>query len=1435
MNRCSQNTFPHSAHRTRPPRRVAGLLALTGLALLRLPGTALALPQEDRPADKPLPMMDVYVDDSLEASEAMRLGERLAAAGKWAEAAAQMQEVIERWGDKLAAASPGAFEPVSRRVERIIFAWPTEGLQAYRARFEAKARARFEAALAQHDLLMLCRTLDTFFCTRAAVEASLQTAELAVESGVFGLAQNVLERLKADHPDVGRPEYASRLDTLQILTAETAAAAVMDTVPGARSSDASAATTVTTPPAMAAAPSTAEAAQIWKGRPRSPAQIKEDVQATFSLSEPRSDFVWPMLRGSLQREGLSPCTVDEPSLLWRRDYGPAARSEAPSRDEQPVAFERWVAERARFLSVHPLIVAGVAILQYGDTLSALSLDDGRPLWSYSAPAEKPGDEDVFASVDNQWDSPTADRTHVYAVIPSVQQDQGFEMSWTGPQLACLSLADGRVIWRLAWSALGAEHADVTPDSAPVLMGDILVVTARRRRTFGFEDCYLYRFSAVDGRYLSRSHLGSATTGAFGDRRLTSAVCGSDGRFIFAGSQLGTIAAIDPWSGKTVWLREYDRSSERLRIGRRFPADVLPWHRNPIIVRGSSLYCLPADAEHLLTLDARTGRIRAEVDREELTQPETLIGINGNLIFTLGENLCAYNTDEGRLAWSAEIPASAAPFGLPLLVGDGVWMPSVSGLSRFRLSDGFRVETAWDQNGRGGNLVASARTLLVASDSFISAYVKRSELWQRFQSRMAASPDDPVPALEFAEVALRDGRTEEARQAYQTAWSRVQAREGGWDDGLGRRLFSAGMAIAEASSRDSAGRVELDDLFDKLGRCAWDPATHLDYRLKFAQWYERAEALESSVRLYQQILRDESLRDLHPLRSTGVSAAEQAEREIDRLVRGHGALLYAPYESMAERMLTQAIADGDLSALSRVYDQFPNASSAGRALMARAKLLYERGDRARAVKEWSDALVLCREIAEQPSLVEKIAKTLWEGGDTTRAMEWLRLGARRFADAGVEWGGETLTYARLVARLSASPEVQPSRPSLRLPLAFRTTYTLPDHCNLLRPAYSPSSREDFTRFYARADNMLLCSARNGDPLWEQKDAIRGRGELLLAREDIALFASEFQIVAVEPVSGRILWSQGEPPAHLNDPNADWEGSPIFLTHIPVGNRIISLRDHGHIESRDLLGGNVQWRADAAEGQAEALIRARDLVVSPDWVSCTRMLGGLAETIILDAETGAKVRTLALEGTEPVARRLLTFDGRMLSIGVRRVACTHIRSGRLLWTTVLKDRVREGAILPDVDGLYLSDDGRRIQKIDLATGDGLWISDPIARGNDESMALSLLPEQILVTTDRTVASLDPMSGQLIWEGTVPAQPSLAFPRLGNTYLAILNLRPVMMQAAPEILLYLHRGGSGVVPDHGLIELSGFEEVREFLLLNDAIVIQGRDNLALWRYQE
>lgn len=1399
----------HGAFATDCLRRTIVVLAaaaVAGLGLRSHAGTGIvgSMVQDHRSTSP-----DVYMDESFEARDAIRRAEALARASRWEEAAAVLQETIERNGDRLAGVGDARYVSVRREVMRQLANWPPEGVAAWRRAFERSAVEALSGAMESASLGAKVRAWETFFPSKAAGERTDELAQRAIESGRFALARRIYETALSLHPDRGTFEAAWRahLALTLAMSGDAAEARRLFEIGGD-----GLATNVR-----------------WMGRDQAASDVLAQVETTFTevgRNAGLSDAPATVADiGVVLRTG---CIVDEPGLSWRRGSAQGVDPEGVGGEETPVSTTATF-ERAQLLTLQPVVADDLLIVQRGVNVMAFQLLGGAPVWS-TAGSGAQASLDIIESLSVPEIPVVADgRVYAAAARPGLI-DNALDTSEPVSMVFCLDARDGRVLWRRPAPQYGEDHAGVLFDTAVLVRRDRLFIVGRKRRAFGFEDCYLYCLRAIDGSLEFRTHLGSASTGSFGYRRTTYSLPSAAGDLIFVCTSLGTVAAVHEDTGAVIWLRTYTQSPNRGRAGRPGDLEAAPWQFTAPLTWKDRLAVMAADGEDLLILDSSTGRLERKISREALHRADAPVGMRDAVLIVAGEAVTAYDVDQDAILWSTSLPPGEPIFGRGVVLDDRVLIPTTGHLCSLRLSDGARTDHPWDVEGEGGNLLALTDMLIVAGQRQISAYLPREAIWSRLRRRLAEAPQDVGAALEFTEAALREHEHDEAMSGLEEALHRVEALNGQVTPDVRRRFFQLTMTFAERLS--GAGLLTTarrERLFTLASYGPPDAAAHVLLRLRFAEWYEADQDTARAIRLLQQILSDRSLRDV-VVRWEGPrapTASEAAERRIGELIERHGPDVYAPFEEQARRQYQAAATMNDIARMLGVADTYPHSSVAAQALMAAGAMLDRARQPLRAAQTLIRAYYRYPRVPDRADLIRRIADALERAGRRAQAYGWLTKGMRDFPAALIDTGVSKVTFAQYRERLQdARRAIEVPRPVIDLPLRMARELRFDEEPQILRPAFTGHPRHSFAHlFLYTAGAVDALDPRSGRSVWTAPREIAERPLVLLSAEDMTILATPHQVFAVD-AQGRTCWTFGEPHPGQNDPNRDWEGAPMFKGFAIREAELVALRDDGQMTCLRLKDGDEAWqrRLDGQPG--------RHLVSTDDWVICAISDGSRIFLTIASWERSGEVRNIALDDFGPVTRLMTTFDGQLLILTTDRIAAMDPESGRVRWSTVPSGRVRESMIAVDLDGLCLSTDSRTVTKLSLVDGQELWRSTPLSARTDEGLSLDIQDGNVLVGDARNVYALDGRSGQLLWKGTTPPRPNLVFRGLTRAYYYAVDVQTEGEGALPRVFFYDHRNASGVLPrDGGAMTLPASLEVTSVAVLDHAMIVQSGNILHVW----
>jgi len=1393
--------------------RVASALAwacVGGSALAQVddvPPVAAERVAVDRPranVDNP----EVYLNDSFEVSDALAKAQVFVSRERWTEAAKILQRAIDGAGDKLVRVAGGSYTGIRQYISDLIARWPQPGITAYRNLFERDMEDAVAGAAHSHTVDDLIPLFERYFCTAAAATLADTIGQLAVESGDLGLAEQTFRRVLDRHPDAAThaPRYRAMLALLAAMRGESAALG-----------------------------DDGDVKIRWMGQERPLRDIIAEIGKGFAgLKEPMPADRWPIFGGDVGRNRTASCRVDDPGLLWRFDL-----LELPPSGEQregPEAVARGKTDSARELTIFPIAGDGLVFVQRFRDIVALYQNTGALAWRFGGDLRPTGGFDYLEDAPPGWDAPTLHDGRLYASLPGDESPYySYETPRAISELVCLDAKTGRLIWQVNQRLGDDPLSEVTFDSTPLVKSGRVYVVGRRRRTFGFEDCYLYRLNALDGSVEHRTHLGSASTGTFGTRPATRTIAGMHDDAVYVCTNLGSVAAVSAHTGAVRWLRLYDRVSfEAAQGSGRSARDVNPWHFNPVLWDDGRLICAPTDSTNVVVLSAQSGEIVQSIPLVRIAEMEALLGVHGGLLCGVGKEAFCYDLTVGSMRWSAALPEGTRPFGRGLWAEDELLVPRREGLSRFRVSDGRRVDAPWDAEGEGGNLLVLPDQLLAAGGGRIAAYVRKAEIWNALRERMAAAPSDPLPALELAEVALGAAEYADAVAMLDEAVRRADRSGRPAESSLADRVFADALKFADVLAQRSKLEPEtLDRLYTYASNAARDTESNIWYRFVFAEKFDRYHRPDRALRLYQQVLRDRALRDWsastvqeqqrasstsHALGAARAGVAAQAR--IAKLLEQNGRPLYAPYEAEAEQWLASGRAVGDETALRQVVETFPNSEAAPQALIVSGDILAKSGRAEAAARQYAKAYHRYPKQIDRPAILRKIADTFEKAGMLEHAYRWLTKALREYPTAMVEHDGRSISMAQYRDRLAAARErVEPLRPKVTLPLNHTYEREFEGTVSLLSPWFAEEPTSRWSRYYVHTSaGIRAFDSRDGRELWSEPTSVPTGAELLIARSDVALFASANEVFALDVTTGAKRWSHGEPPKHLADPGADWEGGGAYRTHAVQGNRLVSVRDDGRITCIAIDTGKLLW---SQMRRPAALGRVR--LVDP-WVVYHVSQDGRAVLCLVEAETGAWLDAVMTDEKRPIEDLFVTLEGQIIVVTSQGVSSYDAETRTRLWQSPLSGPPRPASLLLDLDAVYASDDGGDLRKIDLDDGRLLWQSERLVQRGADDLTVQREGSNLIISTTASVSAVDSVTGLTLWKGTTPEQCRLVSRLITNAYVVAVDLSDGLREGRSAAYFYDHRNASGVIPkDGGAPDLGPLADVRAVLAFDHALIIQ------------
>ena len=1089
----------------------------------------------------------VYAPESTNAMDQLALAEKMERLKEWNKSADLYQEILTNphYTSKVVPSHydqdhrVDQYTSVEELVMRRLAKWPEEGLEVYRARYEAPAAALLEGNRGD-DLLVLHQVFSRYFVTDAGKQAGLRLIDHDLESGEFRSAASIGDRLLQWHPNLlaerGAVLYRTAI-AFHLAGDDPDADARLRQLKRENPQDKG----IVRGHDVVLADSLADE---LKHKPPAATGLTADSYTTFGGDATRNRIL-----ASSGTPGAHLYSVELSRPFWSNITPQQAQLlELRYKEEQ---------RNGLTLGVVPVIDRGTLFFQDGQRIYAVSLESGVPLpgWQQSHSGEHNGAytlAGVIGSPRNHQLTLTVTDRNVLAVMG--QSDTGMARVGLPVQeqsrLVCLDRQTGKEVWTVAPGQLPQEPLRALEfNGSPLVVGDNVLVVATASKNAGFEDCYVLCLDLNKGTLRWPCHVATASVAGMvwagfnpnfqaptNDTHLAYA----NGR-VYCQTNRGAVAAIDAYNGTIAWLDIYPRGQQAggnmpfnpmiFQGGQVAQNQAKPWVYNPVIVSQGMVFTLPLEGKNLLIYDAVSGAELKRIDLEDLASRvknddiaereefNTLAGVVDDKLVVVGNravvalNWKTYDAnhydDYKMLFWDGIYPKSLR--GRPFLTHDRLCLPMEDRLYMLDLTTGKVIDDypkyprSWpdEDEGPGNVLVSSDHTVIAGADR-VAVYTDLDAAKSKLDREAADAPNDPMPRLRYAEVMFAAGDYETALAKVDEAIQRLGG-PGALQPGPARdRAFNDALTFAQKLKTDPRpdASTRAEKLFDRAGMTALAPEQLVHYRFARARFDESKGDLASAAKRYQEILAGRATRVValsDDSSKTPTSADLVAQKQIAELMKKDPSV-YEAFEKEAADALQKAKDANDPARLLDVAEAYPNSMVAPQAMLLAAESYQAAGDLRAARRILFDIYSNHNQKnASRPEILEALARAdLQVPGKAAGAVKLLSEAAVELHDPGLLKplklpdgseipAGTPFSGATAKVRKFAYQEQARSLPDFHLPAPppyakpFRGNSPVIPNVDALAPPLRDFARPDRLVAWSSAPSLSVYSAGSDKPL------------------------------------------------------------------------------------------------------------------------------------------------------------------------------------------------------------------------------------------------------------------------------------------------------------------------------------------------------------------
>ena len=507
-------------------------------------------------------------------------------AGKAADAADDLQRVLDEAGDDLVGLDGRQFRPARLVAHGLLARLPADALKTYQNRVDAPAKLLLDAGARDRDPRPLWQLLDRYFVSRSAQEGGRLLGDLLFERGEFRAAELVWRRLLpgggADlaHPTPPADPAAlrARVVLAVIFQHELDRAAEELKAFEARHADAAG------PFAGRTGPYRVALRALLDSPPR-PVTEAPTVE-------------WPTFGGGPDRAGRVAGPVPyrwPPVPTWTQKIADGMGD-----------GDGFVPGRFRPPTRHPVIAGGRVFVPSGDRVLAFDLKTGDRTHTggVRVPDGEPGGTlSAFAGRLFHRTGPAAVRP---PEAKAGKADLTALAAVARPGLSAPAALPLLEAWRLPPPAAGENRGPAVWEGAPLAADGRLYAAFARfdgGRVAHAVACYdPADADAVPLRPAWATEASDSPLSIGAEGRQRQELVTRAGRNVVLATNAGAVVAVDAATGRRAWGFAYPRAAKRLNDAAR-SSDPLP-----AVAAGGRVFVAPADADRVYALDAETGAL-----------------------------------------------------------------------------------------------------------------------------------------------------------------------------------------------------------------------------------------------------------------------------------------------------------------------------------------------------------------------------------------------------------------------------------------------------------------------------------------------------------------------------------------------------------------------------------------------------------------------------------------------------------------------------------------------------------------------------------------------------------------------------------------------------------------------------------------------------------